>query len=589
MHTLASFWRSQSFHTRCTIVIYLCLAFLDNLASTLLAAATIFIVQSDTMLHWRFRLMALTLLIGAYIAIKLGCFHFRDAAEMRTFAYRYARISDFGDAVMDTDYETLQSTQEQTRIDQASVAVFSANAAGLEYHLNETMRLISWLMTLAASVTLLGLIAPRTLFVIAALQTVNLAALMIGSRLSGRWQKRLDTALSKQRRFIEQATDPARGNDIVLNRLLPWITGKSRNLTGGIVSILRRTEGIRSVTNAINGFVALLTTAAVLLVAAQDYRGSTDSAALFLVAMLCLSLTGVVQNTYETVRNLRRNLPSLRDWDAYIQSHQSKEPAEEPQGFPAAVQFRVAFRNICYRPTNGQADILHDVSISYRRGQRLAFVGNNGAGKTTLIRIIAGLIRPTGGTIEINGATVSYEDYQRFAQQHIALLPQENTLFGLTIRDNIELGRHIDDVPMHDVLRVVRLEDKVASLRHGLDTYIGTSLSADGTELSGGQKRAALIARVMLHPQEICIFDEPTSALDPIKEGEFYALLANAARDRTLMFVSHSIGTTQFCDTAYVLKAGSVLQHGDPKRLIDIPGAYRDLFGVQQQSENSER
>ncbi|MCH9274772.1 ABC transporter ATP-binding protein/permease [Bifidobacterium amazonense] len=555
--------------------------------ANLLLGTAVIVIAGMLSFAWTAKLAMLLASLGVYAGLKLLAFDARSAMETNTFTYRYRRISGFGDLVMDTDYETLQSVDEQTRIDAASGAVFSAGNRGLEYQINQQLRLVAWMVTLVTSVAVLGMLNVKALAVVVACNAISVAILAMQSGSVERREHDLSVRRSKQNLLSGQESDKSRGDDIVYNRLLPWLLAHNRRDTDGIIGAMLGVEGIRSSANAANGVIAFVSTLAVILVVASD--GGTDMpyATLFLYVMLCMNMANTVQGAYETVRDLRRNAPMMRDWYAYVDeraavtAHKAMAHSAGDAAAAADDGVTVTFRGIGYRPSPDSEDILHDVNLTYRSGQSIAFVGSNGAGKTTLVSVIAGLLQPTAGHILIDGREVGYDEYRAFARAHVSLLPQDNSLFSLTIADNLKLGMDASDDRIRDVLRSVGLLDKVDSLPHGTGTYLGTELDPDATQLSGGQKRSMLVARVLLHPQRICIFDEPTSAFDPVKEDEFYALMSALAGDRTLMFVSHNVGTTSFCDIAYVLDGGTVVQSGDPKRLIGETGAYRDLFAVQ--------
>ena len=584
MRAFREFWREQDAQSRWRVTAGLLLMVLDDVANMLLGAAMIVIV-GDVTLAWPVRLAALVSILALYAAVKVAAFGTRSAVETDVFAYRYRRISDFGDLVMDTDYERLQSGDEQTRIDKASSAVFSAGNRGLEYQVNQQLQFVAHLCSIVLGVVVLAMLDMTALIIVVAANALNMLLLGAESRWVQRDESELSTRQAKQNLLFGQECDKARRDDIAYSRLLPWLLHANRRNTDDIIGSMRRIERLRAATNAASGTIAFVSILAVILSAATHGVGTTSYAVPFLYIMLCVSMASAVHGAYETVRNLQRNAPVMRDWYAYVDGHST-----DGNGGPAGTRGvetmparpTVVFHGIGYRPSSDMPDILHDVDITYRFGQSIAFVGNNGAGKTTLVNVIAGLLRPTAGTISIDGRDVDYDEYRAFARARVSMLPQDNSLFSLTIADNLRLGMDADDGRLRDVLHDVGLLEKVESLPHGMDTYLGTDLDDDGTQLSGGQKRSLLVARVLLHPQDVCVFDEPTSAFDPVKEGEFYAMMAGLAGQRTLMFVSHNVGTTNFCDMAYVLDAGTVVQSGDPKQLIDGPGAYRDLFAGQR-------
>ena len=549
----------------------------DQLAGFLLATVVLAVVLMVPGMVARCG--AVVLALAGYAVVKAAAFALRGLVETRSFEYRYRRISDFGDTVMDTGYERLQSPAWQETIDRASNAVFSAGNLGLEFQVNESLRLVSWVVTLAVGSLALGLLDWKALLVAVAGGIVCAGVLVARSRLLKGADDRLAAERARRNLALSQECDKTRCADIVHDGLLDWLLAGNRERTGRVSRLAGLVEAGRCAGEAVIGTVGFACSLAVMLVATGDAGGNGFVSA-FLYVMLCLNMAGIVHGVYDSAHNLERNRSIMREWYAYLDALGTDgdlESVGRAAGLPTATT--VELRGIAYRPAGSDRDILRDVDVTWHVGQSIAFVGANGAGKTTLMDIIAGLLRPTAGTILLDGRPVDYGEYQTYALARTALLPQDNSLFSLTIADNLRLGDDsITDVDLDRALRAVDLHGKVASLPHGADTYVNTDLDPDGTQLSGGQRRALLIARVMLHRSPVCILDEPTSALDPLKEAEFYDNMRTLVHGRTLMFVSHKIGTTRFCDTAYVLDHGTVVQHGDPRRLIDEPGAYRDLF-----------
>lgn len=577
MRCFSEFWNKIRARDRWVIIAYLALSVCDDLANMALGIAVIAIISAG--LHsWLIAFALVLSVIAMYIIVKISVFHMRCKAELCIFEYRYQLISDFGDMVMDTDYETLQSIKEQTRIDRASSAVLSAANRGIEYHINRQIHMAAWLITLLVSMFLVGLLDIRVLGVLILANCLNVGFSSLEHHCMGDRENQLATLQSQQNQLFTQESDKARSDDIVYNHLLPWLLAKNRTSTNTIVRLTASIERIRSSMNAVTGTIAFISTLLIILIVVNNNGNTMQYSALFLYAMMCITIASVVQGAYETWCDLRRNAPIINDWYSYIDElavRQSEQVNTVPTGSV------VEFCDLHYRPSADGPNILNGLSITYQQGQSIAIVGDNGAGKTTLVSIIAGLLQPTSGTIRIDGHTVTYAQYRVFARSNITMLPQDNSLFALSIADNIRLGFSASDNQIREVLDRVHLLEKVESLPNGINTYIGTDLSDSGTELSGGQKRALLIARVLLHPQPICIFDEPTSAFDPVKEGEFYDMMRELCGQRTLIFVSHNIGTTNFCDNVYVLSHGAIVQQGAPSQLSIVPGPYRDLFSGQ--------
>ena len=115
-----------------------------------------------------------------------------------------------------------------------------------------------------------------------------------------------------------------------------------------------------------------------------------------------------------------------------------------------------------------------------------------------------------------------------------------------------------------------------------LDVRLTKEFSDDGLELSGGQQQKLALTRVIANDYPFIILDEPTSALDPIAEQEIYERMFRAAADKTLLFISHRLATTQFVDRILVLKDGAIVEEGSHRQLMEAKGYYHFLYNLQK-------
>ena len=161
--------------------------------------------------------------------------------------------------------------------------------------------------------------------------------------------------------------------------------------------------------------------------------------------------------------------------------------------------------------------VIDNISLSIKKGEIVAFIGESGSGKTTIVDLIIGLIKPTSGNILINKKPINEMLFSW--HKKIAYLPQQIFLIDDTLKKNIALGcenNNIDNELLLSAIQSARLTDLVNSLEKGLDTKIGEK----GVRLSGGQRQRVALARSFYHKRDILIMDESTSALDTKIEEE---------------------------------------------------------------------
>lgn len=208
----------------------------------------------------------------------------------------------------------------------------------------------------------------------------------------------------------------------------------------------------------------------------------------------------------------------------------------EPQGSPVRLDgslgVRISHVSFSYQGNNRQ--ILNDFTYDFRPGSLTAIVGETGVGKSTLIKLILALIRPDEGEITVyNGnEEVAVSPQTRC---NLSYVPQGNTLFSGTIRDNLLIGnQHATEEDMRQALHTA-VADFVFSLPAGLDTVCGEQ----GTGLSEGQAQRIAIARGLLRPGNVLLLDEPSSALDSQTERELLERLSAEVKGKTVVLITH--------------------------------------------------
>ncbi|MCE7564976.1 ABC transporter ATP-binding protein/permease [Aliivibrio fischeri] len=226
---------------------------------------------------------------------------------------------------------------------------------------------------------------------------------------------------------------------------------------------------------------------------------------------------------------------------------------------------------------NEEYQVLNDLSLNIRAGEKVALVGASGGGKSTLIQLLLGLYQPSNGTITFNGHSTKEIGFDNIRNQ-ISVVLQQPILFNDTLRHNLTLGADYSDDLLWEALNVAQLQDVVAQLTEGLDTQIGRQ----GVKLSGGQRQRLAIARMVLTDPKFVILDEATSALDTATEAALHKALSDFLVGRTTLIVAHRLSAVKQADTIYVLDDGKVSQSGTHHELVTQQGLYQTLYGTIQ-------
>jgi ATP-binding cassette subfamily B protein len=253
------------------------------------------------------------------------------------------------------------------------------------------------------------------------------------------------------------------------------------------------------------------------------------------------------------------------------------EVADAPDAFPLPGFAReISLNNVTFGYTQA-AKNLENVSITIKRGERVAFVGASGSGKSTILNLVMRFYDPQAGSVTVDGIDVR-KVTQESLRARMAAVFQESFLFNLSVRENLRLGRaDATDAEVEAAARAAEIHEAIMEMPQGYDTMVGER----GGTLSGGQRQRLAIARALLKDPEILILDEATSALDPVTEEAIIATLDQIGRSRTVLMVSHRLGAVRNLDRIVVLDHGRIMEQGRHDELINLDGLYARLWCKQ--------
>lgn len=236
----------------------------------------------------------------------------------------------------------------------------------------------------------------------------------------------------------------------------------------------------------------------------------------------------------------------------------------------------VEFKNVRFGYTPEKI-LMQNINFTARPGQKIAIVGATGAGKTTLINLLMRFYEVNGGKILLDGvdtATMTRENLR----SHFGMVLQDTWLFGGTIAENIAYGK--PDATMDEIVaaaKAARVDFFVRTMPKGYDTVLGN----EAENISVGQRQLLTIARVVLCNPAVLILDEATSSVDTRTEIEIGKAMKHLMKNRTSFVIAHRLSTIVDADLILVMENGNIIQQGSHQELLQIGGAYADLYNSQ--------
>ncbi len=236
----------------------------------------------------------------------------------------------------------------------------------------------------------------------------------------------------------------------------------------------------------------------------------------------------------------------------------------------------IRFEHVYFNYEDNQ-EVLKDINLEIKAGEKIAIVGSTGSGKSTIADLIPRFYEPVSGKIFIDGHNIQDFNLKELRQQ-IGIVPQECILMKGSIAFNIAYGLHdVDKNKIIEAAEIADIREFIESLPDGYNSEVGER----GVTLSGGQRQRIAIARAVIRDPRILILDEATSSLDTVVEHQVQKAINQAMRGRTSLMIAHRLSTIREADRILVLQDGNFVQSGTHEELLKAGGLYADLWKMQ--------
>ena len=452
-----------------------------------------------------------------------------------------------------------------------------ANEWGIEGFMRHNLDLLKSLLGLFVYTLIVGIMNWKILAMLVGMSAVSAAAAYGVTR----YYEKIKDPLAEQEvtmGYINREVDDVQsGKDIRIFGLGKWIVGKYDQAIKKCRRLYFQRDireyGSNMLDTALDAVRDLVCYLYLILQLSQGMRISEFVFYLGLVAGFS-NWIGMISKRVVSVKQESDNISELRN---YLLLEE-----EAPSGGKLAETDRieVVFDHVSYRYHGAEEETLHDVSFRLASGEKLALVGLNGAGKTTIVKLMSGLYLPTSGTVYVNGISTRALDRSAYFAKQAAIF-QEPFQTSYNIAENIALEETYDRAKLWKVLAQAGLDEKVKSLDRQLDTHLGKDIAQDGIMLSGGEMQKLLLARALYREAQLILLDEPTAALDALAETEIYQKYQTLMQGKSVLFISHRLASTRFCDRILLLAEGRIQEQGTHEELMREQGAYFQLFQVQ--------
>ena len=294
--------------------------------------------------------------------------------------------------------------------------------------------------------------------------------------------------------------------------------------------------------------------------------------------MMALSVMSVSVMTSESVAHIPGYEVSIkRVKDFYANEQDDVDIDKALQNKEGNV---IDIENVTFAYENGK-NVLENISLSIKKGEKVAILGRSGVGKSTLVKLLTGTYTDYTGSISVLGKVPT----EKMLGTKISLLNQKPYLFDMTIRENLKLAlldkkEEVTDDEINSKIEESLEKSQLTRLISELPEGINTNVFETGSRFSGGERQRIAFARTLIQNNELLLLDEPTVGLDPKTEHELLKTIFEINRDKTIVWITHHLNSIKYMDRIIFIKDGKVEMNGTHEELYQTNEKYRKLYDM---------
>lgn len=500
---------------------------------------------------------------------------------LSTFARSETAWADLMKKVLSTDYPNIE-IREKRSVFTRGFAALDSNWVGIEGMMKQYPGFYVGIIGMAVYGVLTAIYVPWVLFILGGMLATNLLIGIWAYNFMVKTEQESEENYHRREILSDNATSKEYAKDVRSYRLQKWFLSLFDSLTKQ-VGALEFKSRVRFFLGSVSDSVFAL---------ARDLIAYSFLIGMAINQQIDIStfvfLTGIVAGFSSWVNSFTVSFNNMRRFGVAVGQFREAlnlpDPKKESTRDISKLQKPIAItlEHVCFTYPGSDHEILHDISLSVKPGERIALVGDNGAGKTTLVKLLAGLYAPTSGRILINGI-----DAQEFSRDdYFALVSpvfQDSQPLAFTVFNNVACTDKEEGnlAAFWSAVSKAGLKEKVESLPQKEDTYITQTFDLSGVRLSGGETQKLMLARSLYKGAPILLLDEPTAALDPLSEQAMYEQYLSFSKNNTSFFISHRLASTRFCDRILYLSHGEIKESGTHESLLKQGGLYAETFKIQ--------